>query len=141
MNLSKKSGEVFSLISSYFEELIFIIFFVLAGAHLRFDTLASSWVWVLAFVVLRAVGKFSGTFLGSNIAGAEPKVKKFTAYGLLPQGGIVVGLALLARQDPHFQAFGTILVSLILGTTVIHEFLGPLLSKFAISRAGEMGKE
>ncbi|KPJ66579.1 hypothetical protein AMJ44_08200 [candidate division WOR-1 bacterium DG_54_3] len=140
VNLSRKSGEVFSLISSYFEEMIFIIFFVLAGAHLRFDTLASNWVWVLAFVILRTAGKFSGTFLGSKIAGAEPKVKKFAAYGLLPQGGIVVGLALLARQDPHFQAFGTVLVSLILGTTVIHEFLGPIFTKFAISRAGEMGK-
>ncbi len=137
VNISKQSERVFSLISSYFEELIFIIFFVLAGAHLRFDTLISSWVWVLAFVILRTVGKFAGTFLGSNLAGSEPKIKKFAAYGLLPQGGIVVGLALLARQDPHFQAFGTVLVSLILGTTVIHEFLGPLFAKFAISRAGE----
>lgn len=141
VNISKKSGQVFSLVSSYFEELIFIIFFVLAGAHLRFDTLVSNWVWVLAFVVLRAVGKFAGTLLGSNLAGSGPKVKKYTAYGLLPQGGIVVGLALLARQDPHFQAFGTILVSLILGTTVIHEFLGPLCGKFALARAGEIGKK
>ena len=141
VNISNKSEQVFSLISSYFEELIFIIFFVLAGAHLRFDTLAGSWVWILAFVILRAAGKFAGTFLGSNLAGSEPNIKRFTAYGLLPQGGIVVGLALLARQDPHFQAFGPVLVSLILGTTVIHEFLGPLCSKVALARAGEMGKK
>ncbi len=135
--VSKRSKEIFQFLAQYFEELIFIIFFVLAGAHLRFDTLANSWVWVVAFVVLRAAGKYLGNRIGSTIARSEPKVKKYTFLGLLPQGGIVVGLALLAQQNPHFSGFSSILVSLILGTTVIHEFLGPLLAKFALTRAGE----
>ena len=138
VNFSDKRDEVFSLLSKYFEELIFIIFFVLAGAHLQFNALADNWLWIVAFVVLRAAGKFLGTAIGSTIAGSQRVVKKYMAYGLLPQGGIVVGLALLAKQDPRFQVFGTVLVSLILGTTVIHEFFGPLLAKFALSRAKEL---
>jgi len=138
VNFSDKSQKVFSLLSDYFEEVIFIIFFVLAGAHLRFDTLASNWVLIVAFVILRAFGKFSGTVLGARIAGSKEVVRKNMAWGLLPQGGIVVGLALLARQTPQFQSFTPLLVSLILGTTVIHEFLGPLFAKFALLRAGEI---
>lgn len=137
VNFSQKSEEVFSFLSKYFEELIFIVFFVLAGAHLAFGTLAQNWLLVLVFVLLRAAGKFAGAILGANIAGATANVRKYAAFGLLPQGGIVVGLALLAKQDPHFQAFGTLLVSLIVGTTVFHELVGPLFVRFAIFRSGE----
>ncbi|MBN2057924.1 MAG: cation:proton antiporter [Candidatus Saganbacteria bacterium] len=141
VNLSRRSGEIFGALSKYFEELIFIIFFVLAGAHLRLDTLASSWLLIVVFVILRGLGKFLGTTAGAAIAGSPAVVKKYTIFGLLPQGGIVVGLALLVQQDPRFGLIAPLLVNLILGTTVIHEFLGPLFSRFAIKQANEAGKQ
>jgi NhaP-type Na+/H+ or K+/H+ antiporter len=137
VNISRRSGEVYSDLAKYFEEMVFIIFFVLAGAHLRLDTLASSWLLVIAFIVLRALGKFIGASAGAAIARAEPVVRKYAVFGLLPQGGIVIGLALLAQQDPRFSSIASVLVNLILGTAVIHEFLGPLFARFGIKKAGE----
>ena len=138
VNMSRRSDEVFALVSNYFEELIFIIFFVLAGANLNFSTLINNAWLIVVFVILRTSGKFLGTYLGARISGASLNVRRYTAYGLLPQGGIVIGLAILIQQNPNFHSFGSLIVSLILGTTVIHEFIGPLLAKFAIGKAGEI---
>ncbi|NQT29989.1 MAG: cation:proton antiporter [Candidatus Saganbacteria bacterium] len=128
----------FRFFSNYFEDIIFIIFFVLAGANLNLGTLAQYWVWIVAFIILRSVGKISGAYLGATISGASPAVKKYMPLGLLPQGGIVMGLALLVQQNPNFSQYGSILISLIVGTTVIQELLGPILTKYALYKAGEI---
>jgi len=138
VNFSTRNKEVFSLLSNYFEDIIFIIFFVLAGANLNLGTLAQYWVWIVAFIILRSVGKISGAYLGATISGASPAVKKYMPLGLLPQGGIVMGLALLVQQNPNFSQYGSILISLIVGTTVIQELLGPILTKYALYKAGEI---
>ncbi len=140
VNVAKDEEKFFISIRDYFEEMIFVIFFVLAGAHLRVEVLKDSLWIVLAFVILRTLGKFIGAFTGSVISGAEVNVRKYAAFGLIPEGGIVVGLALLIRQDPRFSGISALLLNLILGTTVFHEFIGPLFAEMAIKRSGEDGK-
>jgi len=138
VNFSKKSERVFSLLSNYFEEIIFIIFFVLAGAHLEFSAITSHWMIILLFVILRLVGKTIGTVMGARISHANENVRKYLSYGLVPQGGIVIGLALLIKQMPQFAAFGSLLINLILGTVVVLEFIGPIFTKYALKKAGEI---
>ena len=137
-NFAKDRDKFFISVRDYFEEIIFVIFFVLAGAHLNLMVLKNSLWIVVVFVILRALGKFIGTFLGGMISDAPAKVKKYTAFGLIPQGGIVVGLALLVRQDPKFSEISLFLLNIVLGTTVFHEFIGPLLAKRALKKAGEI---
>jgi Kef-type K+ transport system membrane component KefB len=98
------------------------------------------WI-VLVFVILRVLGKIFGAFIGAIISGAQEKVKKYTAFGLIPQGGIVVGLALLVKQNPAFSSISPVLLNMILGTTVLFEFIGPLFTELALKRAKEVGKE
>ena len=114
------------------------MFFVIAGANLDLGVLKSSILIVVAFVILRTSGKFLGTFIGATIGKAPKIVKKYVAFGLLPQGGIVVGLALLIKQDPRFNEISSILLNIILGTTVIHEFAGPLFAELALKKAKEI---
>ncbi|MGB2879687.1 MAG: cation:proton antiporter, partial [Candidatus Omnitrophota bacterium] len=116
-NAGKDADKFFISVRDYIEELVFVIFFVLAGAHLQVGVLKSSLWIVLVFVVFRTLGKVLGVFLGGLVSGARGNVKKFTAFGLIPQGGIVVGLALLVSQDPHFSDISLILLNIILGTT------------------------
>jgi hypothetical protein len=47
---------------------------------------------------------------------------------------------LLFQQDPAFSTISNILLSVIIGSTVIHELLGPLTAKVAIVKSGEIGK-
>ena len=138
VNWAKDTEKFFISIRDYFEELVFVIFFVLAGANLNFSVLKSSIAIVSVFVLLRTIGKVSGVYLGGVISGAESKIKKYTAFGLIPQGGIVVGLALLIGQNPKFSEISGILLNIILGTTVFHEFIGPLLAEIGLKKAKEI---
>ena len=93
---------------------------------------------MLCFVILRAAGKFTGARMGARVARAPENVRRFTAPGLIPQGGIVIGLALMLKQHSDFQGIADTIISVILGTVVIHELVGPVLSRTALKRAGEI---
>ncbi len=125
-------------LEDYIEDLIFTAFFVVGSAFLDLSILLSSLPVVLLYVLARFSGKFTGSFLGAHLSGAPPQVKRHLAFALFPQGGIVIGLALLAYQNPNFREVGTLLVNVVIGATVIHELMGPVFSKFALQRAGEI---
>jgi len=138
VNLNEQREKIFDVLQRYTEEMVFVIFFTVSGMHLNIGVLAKSFILILFFVVLRAMGKFIGTGLGAFLSNASSKVKKYTAGGLIPQGGIVVGLALMIKQDPDFSAISDLIVSLTIGATVLHEFIGPIFSRMALKKAGEI---
>ncbi|MBU0682884.1 MAG: cation:proton antiporter [Candidatus Omnitrophica bacterium] len=138
VNFNKKQEKIFQMMERYIEEMVFVLFFTLSGLHLNFSVVASSLVLILFFIVFRTAGKFLGTFIGGVIAGSSPKVRAYTAYGLIPQGGIVIGLALMMGQNPAFKQIADIVISIIVATTVINEFIGPIILKKALKKAGEI---
>ncbi len=125
-------------IADSIEQIVFILFFTVSGMKLDFAVLKSSALLVLLFVVLRVAGKFTGAGLGAKLAKAPIVVRRYTAACLVPQGGIVIGLALVLTSNPIFQPFAETLISIILGTVVINELAGPLLAKWALKKAGEI---
>ena len=139
-NMGKDGDKFFISVRNYLEETIFVVFFVLAGAHLQLSILKNCLWLVLIFVILRMCGKFFGAYIGATVSKAQSNVKKYTALGLVPQGGIIVGLALLVKENSLFNDIAPILLNVILGTTVLFEFMGPLLTEFALKRANEVGK-
>lgn len=141
VNFAKDEDKFFLSVRDYFEEMVFAVFFVIAGANLQLGVLKSALAIVIVFVVLRILGKVAGSYTGAVISGALPNVKKYTAFGLVPQGGIVVGLALLVKQNTAFSGISLLLLNIILGTTVLFEFIGPLLTEVALKGAEEVGKE
>lgn len=138
VNFNALKEKVFKILERYTEELIFVLFFTLSGMHLDFSVLARNLLLVVAFVILRTLGKVSGAMTGAIAGGSSRKVRRYVAGGLIPQGGIVVGLALLMHQNPAFDGIASVVISVIIGATVIHELLGPVISKAAIKAAGEI---
>lgn len=138
VNFNPNREKIFAMLERYTEELIFVLFFTLSGMHLDFGALLHAVGLVVLFVLLRAGGKFLGTALGAHIAHAPPKVKKYAAFGLIPQGGIVVGLALLIQANPAFKGISDVLIGVVIGSTVFHEIVGPVLARTALARAGEI---
>jgi len=138
VNFSPAWEKVFKVLERYTEELIFVLFFTLSGMHLDFSVFAANLPLVVVFIVSRSVGKIAGAIAGATLAGAPPKVRKYVAGGLVPQGGIVIGLALLMQQNPPLAGLANVVISVIIGATVVHEILGPILSKVAIKAAGEI---
>ena len=141
VNFAKDEERYFVSVREYLEEMVFVVFFVIAGAQLQLSVLKNSLWIVLVFVILRVLGKIFGSGIGAIVSRAQPNVKKYTAFGLIPQGGIVVGLALLVKQEPSFSPIAALLLNIILGTTVLFEFLGPLFTEVALKRSGEVGSE
>ena len=103
-----------------------------------FSVLVSNYLFIIIFILFRSAGKFAGTFMGGKLAKSSLPVKRYTAGGFIPQGGIVVGLALLIQQQPTFHSISTIILNVIIGATIIHEILGPVVSKITLIKAGEI---
>jgi len=55
-------------------------------------------IWGIAgvYVLGRNVGKFFGTRLGAKMSAADERVEKFAGLGLFAEGGVAIGLAIVA---------------------------------------------
>lgn len=137
-NYNPISKKIFGLLERYLEELVIVLFFTLACMVLDLDAVKNAAPLILVFIVFRAAGKAAGTMLGAKISRADAVIRKYTVGGLLPQGGIVIGLALLMKQEPYAEGFADIIIGVIVGSTVIHELIGPLASKYVLRKAGEI---
>jgi len=138
VNYNIKKEEIFKILERYTEELIFVLFFTISAMHLNFSVMVSNYLFIIIFIVFRSIGKFSGTIVGGKISKSSLSVQKFTAGGLIPQGGIVIGLALVIKQNPAFDSISDIILNVIIGATIIHEIFGPVISKFVLEKAGEI---
>jgi Kef-type K+ transport system membrane component KefB len=138
VNYNEQREKAFRILERYTEELIFVLFFTISAMHLDFSVLLANYLLILLFVIFRSIGKFSGSLIGGKISKSSVKMQKYTAGGLLPQGGIVIGLALAIKQKPVFDSISEIIINVIIGATIIHEILGPIISKFALEKAGEI---
>ena len=140
VNFNPLQDKIFGILERYTEELIFVLFFTLSGMQLKFSALSGSLFFIGCFIILRAIGKGTGTMLGASLSKASAKVKRYTFLGLIPQGGIVIGLALMIKANPVFAGVADSLIGIIIGATIIHEIIGPLLSKIALRKAGEINE-
>lgn len=128
---------IFHLLEESVEPIVFIVFFTVSGMLLDVAVLLQYLPVVLLFVAFRSAGKLAGAYLGARLGRASHTVRRYAGWGLIPQGGIVIGLALLAQQEPALSSISHILLNVIIGATVIHELVGPLTAKLAIIRSGE----
>lgn len=136
VNFNKRSNQIFKILERYTEKLIFILFFAISGMHLDIFILTDYFPLVFFFIIFRGLGKFLGTYIGASKA--NKKIRIYTAGGLIPQGGIVIGLALMIKQNPDFAMISGEFINIIIGATVLHELIGPILAKLSLKKAGEM---
>lgn len=137
-NFNPRQEKIFSMLERYQEELIFVFFFTLSGMKLDLTVLPSAAAYIGVFVVLRALGKSIGAYTGARLSGASTAVRRYTFLGLLPQGGIVIGLALMMHSTPAFKPVSNLVIGIAIGATVIHEIAGPIVSRFGLQKAGEI---
>jgi len=120
------------------EELIFLLFFVIAGTHFDPAVFQQNLDLILTYVVARIVGKTAGATLGARLANAPATVVRWLGFGLIPQAGVAVGLALALSHQTAYAETGHLVVNVILGTTLLYELTGPLATRYALKKAGEL---
>ena len=115
---------------------LYLLFFVLVGANLEIGLLRHLGALAVAYIILRALGKIAGVYLGGTISDSPPRMKKYLGFALLPQAGVALGVALIAKGS--FPEYGGMIFSTIVTTTIIYEIIGPLFTKFALHLSGEI---
>ena len=118
---------------------LYVLFFVVVGAHLDLQSMPA-WMWLLAlpYVVGRSFGKILGAFGGAKIARAPAVLGKYLGLCLFCQGGVAVGLSIVAAGRFPGE-IGNAIIMIIAVTTFIVELVGSVCVKIAIKRAGEAG--
>jgi len=143
--------------------LLFVLFFCLAGAHLDLSKLPALGLVGVGYVLARAAGLIGGARLGAELGHVEDKIKRYIGLGILSQAGVAIGLSLIVQRDfielaqhPGIAgalgkgisqdqallldpiAIGTALITTVTATCIIFEIVGPILTKYALRKAGEI---
>ncbi len=99
VNLAPRQSKIVFESLKKFSPPVYTLFFVLAGAHIKFSSMSVPIVAMTAtYILFRAIGKMSGSSLGAQFAGSPAVVKKYLGLCLLPQGGVAIGLAIFSGQ-------------------------------------------
>jgi len=142
----RRSKKLFETVRS-FSTPIYIIFFVLVGARLSLGSMPA-WIWALvaAYVLMRSLGKWVGAYWGGRISKAEKPVQNYMGMALFAQGGVAVGLSIVASHNlQHIQvteamSLGDMIIFTVTATTLCVQLIGPAFAKLAIKKAGEIGR-
>jgi len=128
--------------------LVYILFFSLAGAHLELASLTSLGLIGAVYIAGRSGGLMGGAWLGAVAGGAGEKIRKYLGFGILSQAGVAIGLSLLASQElsrlvathhlPHAKEIGAAVLATITASSVVFEIIGPLATRYALAKAGEI---
>ena len=110
-----------------------ILFFVLAGASLELEALLLMGPLGLLFVVLRAVSRPLGGWLGGALGGLPVAQRSWIGIAMMPQAGVALGMALLAVK--RFPELTNTILPVVIASTVVFELLGPIATRMALHRA------
>ncbi len=115
---------------------LFLLFFVLSGAELNLGVLPQVGLIGILYLLLRSLGKWGGTLLGAMAVKADNNVKKYLGLTLLPQAGVAIGMSqMVAIRFPELA--GTV-STVVLACVLVFELIGPVITKIALTRAGEI---
>ena len=142
----RRSEELFKVMKN-FSIPIYVLFFVLVGARLSIQNMPT-WLWgiVAVYVIGRTVGKMAGAYIGAKVSGSPAVVEKYMGLGLFAQGGVAVGLSIMATEHlGHYMitdslALGDMIIAGVTATTLIVQIVGPPTIKYAVSKAGEVDR-
>lgn len=154
-NIAKKSEEEimyrdFQLVDRW-TPFLFMLFFLLSGSHLVISAseiiennsisfLLPVLIIFVCYLAFRSLGKYYGAKWGCKIGKMDNKITNNLGICLLPQAGVAIGMANSVSKIEAFTTnnIGNIIVTVVLCATLVYELIGPLLTKNALNRVGEI---
>ena len=120
---------------------LFMLFFVISGAELNLAVIPMVGVIGIIYLVIRCVGKYFGAYLGAKVVKANKNVTNYLGLTLFPQAGVAIGMATMVvaeLADMGYANIGMQVNTVVLCATLIYELLGPVITKWALTRSGEI---
>ena len=143
------TGTVFCNICNFSEELmervdrwtgpLSILFFVLSGAEMDLHILSNPMILLIGivFIIVRSLGKYFGAYASCKMCRSDDNISKYLGITLLPQAGVALGMA----QTAGLLANGAMIRNVVLFAVLVYELVGPVCTKWALTKAGEIHPE
>lgn len=126
-------------------ELLYTLFFVLAGVHLQVNRLETAGLAGLVFVLARMIGKIGGARLAAVTLRYPGNLGRILGMGLIPQAGLAVGLVISLEYSAFFSAgvdsIAGIVATIVLASVTVNEIIGPFTTSKSFDLAGESGQD
>ena len=138
-NLCAFSAELMDLMDRWSGS-IMVLFFVLSGAGLEFAVF-HDWAIILVgvvYILFRSLGKIEGAKFAAHMTHCEPQIQKYLGITLLPQAGVSLGMSLTAMS---LGPTGVVIRNIALFSVLVYELIGPLMTRIALERAGEISEK
>lgn len=116
---------------------LFALFFVISGAELElsiFTDFAIIGIGIV-YILFRCFGKYIGTFVSAKATKCAPSICNYLGITLFPQAGVALGMCTTAMQ---LGEQGNLIRNITLFAVLIYEIFGPLLTKQALTAAGDI---
>ena len=116
---------------------LFALFFVVSGAELQLSVFKDSAIIIIGivYIVFRCLGKYFGTKFSAKATKCSPEICKYLGITLFPQAGVALGMCATAMQ---LGEQGSLIRNITLFAVLIYELVGPLMTKNALMKAGEI---
>jgi PTS system fructose-specific IIC component len=140
-NITPSRSQLVDSTFADFEPAILTVFFTLAGMHMSLEHAATAGVVSGLLFGSRIAGKVLAANLAMRFANATDRVRKNLGLALIPQAGVAVGLVVVLQADPAFSGLADQFAAVVLTVVTFNEILGPLLTRYSLERAGEIGRD
>ena len=121
------------------EPILYTCFFTLAGVSLHLDVLAEAGLICVAYLLARFAGKAIGSAVGGALSRCSMRIWTNIPLALVPQAGVAIGLVVLIESDQYIPSeISRYVAAIVLAAVTINEIIGPLMTRLALVRAGEV---
>jgi Kef-type K+ transport system membrane component KefB len=134
-NLTPVGGERLAHAAEAVAMPTFAIFFAVVGAEVQLQAFLHTAPFAIGAALVRAAGIYLGAILAARMVGLDKVFARRLTLGLLPQAGVAIALAALLLAD--FHPWGPVLGTIILGTIIVNQLIGPIVFRSAVIAAGE----
>ena len=116
---------------------VLILFFVISGAGLELSVFEDAAVVAVGavYIIARSLGKYFGAGISARLTKSDPNIIKYLGITLLPQAGVSLGMAFKATE---LGPDGAVVRNITLFAVMVYEIIGPLLTKIALTKAGDI---
>ena len=145
VNLRKEAGQMMEGTDRW-TPVVLMLFFILSGAELdvmMFFERPIIIICIFVYIIFRCIGKYFGTMLGATVTKSDPHVRNYLGITLFPQAGVAIGMATMCAKKftGDLVEIGQSIVTITMCAVLIYELVGPVLTKWALARAGEIAPE
>lgn len=112
------------------------------SASLDYHLVLGAGIYTAVYIIARAVGKYSGSYLGASVTHAPETVRKYLGFTLLPHSGVSLvftGIAVSVLIGPAPEC-AEIIQGTIAAAAVINEIIAVFMAKKGFEWAGELNK-